>query len=113
MKLDKIKQATNPLDVTSKFTSNNNQTAPQSVVQSYITSESAVKEVAYTRMTAVVNEELWNKIRTIAENEGCPIKDIIDIAFGMAIEKYESKNGVVQVRAKQKRNSNTNVKSKF
>lgn len=45
-------------------------------------------------MVIVDNEEMWNKILQLyINNEWCPNKEIINIAFEMTIDDYELKIG--------------------
>lgn len=41
------------------------------------------------------------KIRTVAEKENIPIKDLYNLAFDLFIQAYEEKHGTIRVKAKQ------------
>lgn len=48
-----------------------------------------------TRFCSVVNKELLQKIRIIAERESLPIKDVVNAAFSKAVKSYEAKHGEI------------------
>lgn len=53
------------------------------------------EERADTRFCSVVNKELLQKIRIIAERESLPIKDVVNAAFSKAVKSYEAKHGEI------------------
>lgn len=47
------------------------------------------------RTSLIVNKETYDKMRIIAIKETLTLKEVLDSAFLMAIERYEAKNGPV------------------
>lgn len=51
----------------------------------------------YGRTTLIINEAKWKKIRMIALKETFLMKEIVDLALDMVIEKYEAKHGEIKI----------------
>lgn len=49
----------------------------------------------YGRICTIANIEKWNKIRRIALQETLQLKEVVDAAFGLAIERYEATHGEI------------------
>ena len=49
----------------------------------------------YDRTSLIVNVEKWAKIKEIAFRETLTMKEILELALDMVIDKYEKKHGVV------------------
>ncbi len=49
-----------------------------------------------TRATFIVNEELLDKLKTIAYWDRVLIKDVVNTALQDIVDKYEEKNGVIK-----------------
>jgi len=47
------------------------------------------------KTSLIVDREKYDKIRMIAILEGLTMKEVIDSAFGLAVERYESKHGPI------------------
>lgn len=47
------------------------------------------------RTSLIVNKENYDKIREIALQESLTLKEVVNFAFELAIEKYEEKNGKI------------------
>ena len=54
------------------------------------------------RVCTIVDSNDMSKIRTIAENEGIAIKDIIALGLTLAINKYEELHGKIRVKKSKK-----------
>jgi len=55
------------------------------------------KEEDYENRTFRVRKEYVQKLRIISTLEGRKQKDILDFALGYVIERYEKKNGVIDI----------------
>ena len=60
----------------------------------------------YNRTSLIVNVEKWEKIKEIAFRETLTMKEITELALDMVIERYEQKNGTIEVTEKSKRDIN-------
>ena len=49
----------------------------------------------YDRTSLIINKEKWAKIKEIAFIETLTMKEIIELALDMVIERYESKHGEI------------------
>ncbi len=50
----------------------------------------------YSRTSLIVNDELWAKIKEVAFKETLTMKEIVDLALRMVVERYESKHGTIK-----------------
>lgn len=66
-------------------------TAPRSRGRKKIPEEQRTE----TRFCSIVNKELLQKMRIIAERESLPIKDVVNAAFSKAVKSYEAKHGEI------------------
>ena len=66
-------------------------TPKESVSES--TKGGAAPDSSWTHFSATCSEDLVNKIRFIAHEEGFSIRDVVDKAFANFIGAYESKKG--------------------
>ena len=49
----------------------------------------------YDRTSLIINKEKWAKIKEIAFIETLTMKEIVELALDMVIERYESKHGTI------------------
>lgn len=56
----------------------------------------------YEVISTMVDPDVMSKVRTIADNEGIAIKDIIGMGIDMMIAKYEEIHGKVRVKKPRK-----------
>lgn len=49
----------------------------------------------YARTSLIVNQDKYAKLKEIAFNKNLTIKDVLEVAMDMLIEKYEKKNGTI------------------
>ena len=49
----------------------------------------------WERTSLIINKEKWEKIKEIAFRETLTLKEIIDLALGGVIERYEAKHGEI------------------
>lgn len=49
----------------------------------------------YVRACMIVNEEKYNKLKTISLKETLSIKEVMEAVMDMAIEAYEKRNGAI------------------
>ena len=78
---------------------------PEKVTQPARKSEKKTESAKYGRLCAVVNVEKMDKMRAIAEMEGLQIKDVLEAAMDLAIQRYEKKHGEIQLNAKKEKKS--------
>lgn len=64
----------------------------------------------YIRITTIVDAEKWEKIKQISHDAGLTFKEVMDAVLDIAIDAYESKNGVIVAEKKQ---SKTDASSLF
>lgn len=50
----------------------------------------------YSRTSLIVNDELWAKIKEVAFLETLTMKEIVDLALRMVVERYEAKHGTIK-----------------
>ena len=50
----------------------------------------------YSRTSLIVNDELWAKIKEVAFRETLTMKEIVDLALRMVVERYEAKHGTIE-----------------
>lgn len=50
----------------------------------------------YGRTSLIINLEKYEKLREVAFQKNLAIKDVLEVAMDMFIEKYESKNGPIK-----------------
>ena len=60
----------------------------------------------YDRTSLIINKEKWAKIKEIAFIETLTMKEIVELALDMVIERYESKHGEVKPQPVRKRDIN-------
>jgi hypothetical protein len=63
----------------------------------------------YGRITSIVNLKKMEKLREIGYRETLTIKEVLEACMDLAIQKYEQKNGTIQIT----RNRKGNVKEVF
>ena len=56
----------------------------------------------YGRTSLIISLAKWEKLREIALLETLRLKDIVELAFDMVIERYESKHGEIKPQADRK-----------
>lgn len=57
----------------------------------------------YDRTSLIINKEKWAKIKEIAFVETLTMKEIVELALDMVIDRYESKHGeIIPVQDKKK-----------
>lgn len=59
------------------------------------TDPSGKRTDGYSRTSLIVNDELWAKIKEVSFRETLTMKEIIDLALRLVIERYEAKHGTV------------------
>lgn len=57
----------------------------------------------YKRTSIIIPVEKWEKIQDIAYMETLTLKEIMELALDMVIDRYESKHGEVKPQQKQKK----------
>ena len=57
----------------------------------------------YSRTSLIIPLAQWEKIREIALLETLRLKDIVELAFDMVIERYESKHGEIKPQPRKER----------
>ena len=57
----------------------------------------------YNRTSLIINVEKWAKIKEIALRETITLKEIIELALDMVIERYERKHGEVKPQPREKK----------
>ena len=60
----------------------------------------------YGRSSIIIPLEKWEKVKEIAFRETLTIKEIIELALDMVIDRYEKKHGEVKPQPDRKRNIN-------
>lgn len=55
----------------------------------------------YIRITTIVNEYKWEKVKQISRDADLTFKEVMDAILDIAIEAYESKNGEIKTEKKQ------------
>lgn len=65
--------------------------------------EDSADSAKYMRTSLIVNKETYDKLREIALIESITLKDMIHFSFELAIEKYEAKNGKVEIANRDKK----------
>ena len=50
----------------------------------------------YSRTSLIVNDELWAKIKEVAFRETLTMKEIVDLALHMVVDRYEAKHGTIK-----------------
>lgn len=50
----------------------------------------------YSRTSLIVNDELWAKLKEVAFRETLTMKEILDLALRMVVERYEAKHGTIE-----------------
>lgn len=65
--------------------------------------EDAADDAEYMRTSLIVNKRTYDKLREIALKESITLKDMIHFSFELAIEKYEAKNGKVEIASRDKK----------
>lgn len=62
---------------------------------------------SWTHFSAICSEDLVNKIKFIAHEEGFSIREVVDKAFTNLISTYETKKGKeIKLKPKKKKNIN-------
>lgn len=59
-------------------------------------------EIKSERICTIINSELMNKVRVIADKENLAIKDIFTKGLALLVNAYEEKHGVVRVKQTKK-----------
>lgn len=62
------------------------------------------KSVGYSRTSVMMNDIQLAKLRYISTKEDVPQKDLFEMAFDFLLQKYEEKNGIIELDSKNKRN---------
>lgn len=57
----------------------------------------------WMRTSLIVNKDVYDKLREIAVRESITLKDMIHFSFELAIEKYEQKNGKVELAPRSRK----------
>ena len=57
------------------------------------------------RITAIVNLSKWEKVKYISLKETMQIKEVLDVALDMVIEKYESEKGEIHPPRPNRKNN--------
>ena len=60
----------------------------------------------YDRTSLIINVEKWAKVKEIALRETLILKEIVELALDMVIDRYESKHGEVKPQPVRKRDIN-------
>lgn len=60
----------------------------------------------YRRSSVIVKSEKWEKLQEVAFRETLTMKEIIDLALTMVIDRYESKHGEVKPQPREKKDIN-------
>ena len=60
----------------------------------------------YDRTSLIINKDKWAKIKEIAFIETLTMKEIVELALDMVIERYESKHGTIIPKADSKKDIN-------
>lgn len=60
------------------------------------TDQTGKRTDGYSRTSLIVNDELWAKIKEVAFKETLTMKEIVDLALRMVVERYESKHGTIK-----------------
>lgn len=55
----------------------------------------------YSTVCVKANTEKWEKLKYISLQETLQIKETLELAIDMLIEKYESENGKIELKAKK------------
>ena len=50
----------------------------------------------YSRTSLIVKDELWAKIKEVAFRETLTMKEIVDLALHMVVDRYEAKHGTIE-----------------
>ncbi len=50
----------------------------------------------YSRTSLIVRDELWAKIKEVAFRETLTMKEIVDLALHMVVDRYEAKHGTIK-----------------
>lgn len=65
--------------------------------------DEAPDDTNWMRTSLIVNKDVYDKLREIAVRESITLKDMIHFSFELAIEKYEQKNGKVELAPRSKK----------
>ena len=57
----------------------------------------------YARTSLIINSEKWAKVKEIAFRETLTLKEVMDAALDIIIERYESKHGEVKPQPRTKK----------
>ena len=60
----------------------------------------------YDRTSLIIPVEKWGKVKEIALRETITLKEIVELALDMVIERYESKHGEVKPQPREKKDIN-------
>lgn len=60
----------------------------------------------YDRTSLIINVEKWAKVKEIALRETLTLKEIVELALDMVIDRYESKHGEVKPQPVRKKDIN-------
>lgn len=60
----------------------------------------------YDRTSLIISKEKWAKIKEIAFIETLTMKEIVELALDMVIERYESKHGTITPNTDRKKDIN-------
>lgn len=100
MKKNKIENKANSFSLHDDFIERSGVSTPRIPDNSNVSSTQPV----YSRFTVICDSCLSDKIRTIADNEGFSIREVVEKSFRDTINKYESKRGPIMVKSKKKQN---------
>ena len=98
MKKNKIENKANSFSLHDDFIERSGVSTPRIPDNSNVSSTQPV----YGRFTVICDSFLSAKIRTIADNEGFSIREVVEKSFRDTINKYESKHGPIVVKSKKK-----------
>ena len=62
----------------------------------------------YSRTSLIVNDELWAKIKEVAFRETLTMKEIVDLALHMVVERYEARHGTIEPQPQNYKKKNIN-----
>ena len=60
------------------------------------TDPSGKRTDGYSRTSLIVNDELWAKIKEVSFRETLTMKEIVELALRMVVERYEAKHGTIE-----------------
>lgn len=58
----------------------------------------------YDRTSLIIPVKKWEKVKEIALRETITLKEIVELAIDMVIERYESKHGEIKPQPREKKN---------